>query len=92
MIYTYDLDFYFLFFLCRYAEKSGLVIENMGVSKPPCCMCNTVLSNRKLHNNFDSGDTISNTKKDIYTDVLFSQVFASEFGVFSGPGSEKCGE
>ena len=31
----------------RFAFEKGYVIEHLGVSKPPCCMCDTLLSNEK---------------------------------------------
>ena len=40
----HNLRPHLILFNLRYAKKNGFQITNFGVSKPPCCMCDTVLS------------------------------------------------
>ena len=65
-------------------------------------MCNTVLSNNKLHNKYELKNTLSITEMDEYIDIIFfgdpsvtavPPVFAAGLNfVYSGPGSERCVE
>merc|ERR1719458_1291639 len=83
--------------LTRYAKKNRFQITNFGVSKPPCCMCDTVLSGEGMmydhpgwlhYTEAKNGVTVQQGSQ-YYTDV-HQDVFPSPSNpVTSGPQATK---
>ena len=76
---VYSAEYQFLF---RLATTKKYKIEHLGVSKPPCCMCNTVLSrNMKM-------DLVASITKDVSKDDIseyYKTVHQAVFPTHSEP-------
>lgn len=76
--------------LTRFAQSKSFEIERLAVSKPPCCMCDTVLSSEGYHFGWTyTGDGLSHmtlSERKAYYDNVHTHVFtATSKPVVSGP-------
>lgn len=80
----------------RYAKIKGFKITNLGVSKPPCCMCDTVLSSERQSpgwNHYTARNGVTKARGETYHTEVHNDVFSTCNPVASGPqtGWEKDG-
>merc|ERR1712186_292907 len=74
--------------LTRYAKRNGFKIMNLGVSKPPCCMCDTVLSSEKNSpgwNHYTAENGVNKARGKTYHTKVHNDVFSTCNPVASGP-------
>jgi len=77
--------------IAKYALEKNLVIENLGVSKTPCCACNTVLRKAVIRENNIDQEVKAPTGKE--NNDPYHKMFAKSVNVASarGTGQETIG-